>query len=151
MPSLHTHSRCPEIDEGGFTLAEVIVSLAILVTVAVAVTSLILTSMRATSENQLKVTAANLAQQDVQKMRALSDSQLTDQIVSTTAAVTVGRTVFSLRRSVVQCNASTTGGTVSYSCGSSGTCAAGSYKSVSTVVAWPRGFRTVQLATRIAC
>lgn len=137
--------------DDGFTLAEVLVALSVLMIVLLAASYLVLGSMKAASNNQLAVTATNLAQEDLQRMRALNQSA-NAQIVSGTAQQTVGPTTFTLTRTVTQCTASTSGGVVTYSCGATAsTCGAGGYKSVNTSVSWNGTHRPIALMTRIAC
>lgn len=145
-------SASPSRRDEGFTLAEVIVSLSILVIVAASVSALVIRSLQATSATQMRVTATNLAEQDLAQMRALNSANKTAQIVNATSTPAVGINTFTLTRTVTQCNASTGGGPVTYSCGGTGpTCAAGSYKTVTTSISWPKSGRPVVLTTRIAC
>lgn len=124
-------------NDAGFTLAEVIVSLTILTTVAIAASALVLNLLRTTRATQLRVSATNIAQQDLQKMRALNSPTDSSAIVSSTSDQTIDGIAYTIVRTVTLVPNATP-------------CSVGGYRIVNTTVT-PRNGRSVSLTTRIAC
>lgn len=125
-------------DDQGFTLAEVIVAMGILFVVAVSATALVINLMRTASTTQYRVTATNIAEQDLQKMRALNTPTTADQIVSATTAQKVGALEYEIHRTVTLVP-------------STSPCSTGGYRIVQTTVTPHNNARSVTLTTRIAC
>lgn len=120
----------------GFTLAETLVALAILVVVGISATALVINLLRTSRATQLRITATNLAQQDLQRMRAINDPSTSSAIVSATLLQVVGGTSYTIARTVTS---------------SATPCVSGGYRTVTTTVTPTNSTRAVTLATRLAC
>lgn len=118
-------------------MAEVIVSMAILFVVAIAATSLVINLMRTARATQLRVTATNIATQDLQQMRALNALHV-DQITSGSTTTTVSGLTYTISRTVTMVPATSP-------------CTSGGYRIVQTTVTPRSSTRPVTLTTRIAC
>jgi len=142
----------PTARDEGFSLVEVLVALMILVVVAVAAVALVVNLIRTSRATALRIAATNVAQQDVQTMRAVNLTPAAPtSIISATTSTTVGSTMFSVARTVQVCIAPSQFSSV-YSCVASGsTCPPGGYRTVTTAVSWPTAVHPVELRTRLAC
>lgn len=135
--------------DAGFTLTEVLVSLALLVIVAVATAALVLNLIKASRSTQLRVTATNLAQQDLQQMRSKNNADHESEIDSATRTIAVGNSSYTLTRTVTICTPSTSA--LPDTCGANTTdCPVGRYRIVQTAVR-PQQGGSITLSTRIAC
>jgi len=141
-----TFSRCDtdpkaiETDERtgdeGFTLAEVIVSIALFTIISFSVMFALVTLVKYTAVTQNRVAAANLARQEIEKLRGENGtlSQL-DLTASTITLKGVSYTVTPL-----------------LSPAGNATCTPGSYRNATVKVSWnDSGSRTVRYDTVLSC
>jgi prepilin-type N-terminal cleavage/methylation domain-containing protein len=123
--------------DAGFTLVEVMVSLVLFGVVAGASVTAITTSSRTNNTARDRVTAANLAQADIQQARALRYPSYPAAVAS--HPVTVGTKRYTVNRSV------------STTCPSVWTPGAVTSMQVTTTVTWPGTTTPVVVATEISC
>jgi len=136
---LRLHSAA---DDDGFSLLEVVVSFVLFAIVASAATAAVGNSIRTSDTTARRVEATQVAQQDIEKARAMKPAQISATGYPIT--VTAGSGTFTVTR------------TVSYSSGTScpGTPVAGTqyYLNVTDVVTWPgNDGRTVRMDTVLSC
>jgi prepilin-type N-terminal cleavage/methylation domain-containing protein len=134
------HRRDSAAADAGFTMIEVVVALVVFSVVAAASVTALTSAMRADTTTQLRVVAANLAQQDLAQAGALQYPSYPAAVSAHT--VTVGSKTFSLARTLP------TG-----SCPSTRSTSVTSMQ-VATTVSWPQDngtTGTLTEATVIAC
>jgi type II secretory pathway pseudopilin PulG len=132
--------QSPEADgrtgEEGFTLAEVIVSIGLFTVISFAVMFALVTLVKYTGVTQNRVAAANLARQEVEKLRGQNSTlSLLDSAAST---VTLKGTTYTV--------------TPILSPAANATCAAGAARNVTVQVTWNNsGNRSVRYDTVLSC
>ena len=134
--------RTASDSDGGFSLLEVVVSFALFAIVAAAATAAVANSIRTSDSTAQRVEATQIAQQDIEKARALKPAQIS--VTGYPLVVTAGARSFTVTR------------TINYSTGSScpSTRVAGSeyYLNVTDVVTWSGDTtRSVRMDTVLAC
>jgi type II secretory pathway pseudopilin PulG len=122
--------------EEGFTLAEVIVSIGLFTVISFAVMFALVTLVKYTGVTQNRVAAANLARQEVEKLRGQNSTlSLLDSSAST---ITLKGTTYTV--------------TPILSPAANATCAAGAARNVTVQVTWNNsGNRTVRYDTVLSC
>ena len=139
---VRTRSTARAKSDEGFTLVEVLVSLAVLLIIGAAAIPSLISLMTGSADAQYRVTATNLAQQDLSQERAIADRT---QVVATTGqSRTVGGRTFTLSRTVTSPTGKACSG--SYAVGFSP-----AYVDVTTTVTWTGATSPVVVATRLAC
>ncbi|MDQ1739083.1 MAG: hypothetical protein QOE53_735 [Pseudonocardiales bacterium] len=126
----------PATADEGFTMAEVVVSIALFTVVSFAVMLALVTLVKLTGVTQNRVAASNLARQEVEKLRGQNStlSQL-DAAASTVALKGISFTV-----------------TPIMSPAATATCAAGASRRVTVKVSWKdSSIRTVRYDTVLSC
>lgn len=133
-------------EDGGFTLVEAVVSLTIFVIVAAAAALALLTGITGNNASSDRVGAAQVAQQESDRARAMSRTDLTASPTVTSTA-TRGAKQYSVRRTV-----SYLGGSSCPTALPSGTATATPREiQVNVVVTVPGSGRTVTMDTVLAC
>jgi Tfp pilus assembly protein PilV len=124
------------IDDDGFTLAEVVVSIALFTVVSFAVMMALVTLVKLTAVTQNRVAASNLARQEVERLRGQNSTlSLLDAAVST---VTLKGTSFAVTPIMVPA--------------ANATCAPGAARNVTVKVTWKdSGSRSVRYDTVLSC
>jgi prepilin-type N-terminal cleavage/methylation domain-containing protein len=107
-------------DDSGFTLAEVLVSLGLFVVISVTAMYGLITTLKLTNVTKDRVAAANLATQELERLRSQNETDA--QLDSTVRTVTLRGIAFTV--------------TPSLSPAANADCAPGSARSVSVVVTW---------------
>ncbi len=136
LPTMRSSQRGPQrpslLSDRGFSIIEVLVSALMVILIASATARALISSSHFTADERLRSQADSVAAQDQERLRGLSDLQLT-QLESTpqSRTVTLGGTTFTIASS--DTSMGTTGNT-----GCSSTAAA-YYKIVSTI-SWPEAF-----------
>jgi type II secretory pathway pseudopilin PulG len=122
--------------EEGFTLAEVIVSIALFTVISFSVMFALVTLVKYTGVTQNRVAAANLARQEVEKLRGQNSTlSLLDSAAST---VTLKGTTYTV--------------TPILSPAANAICAAGAARNVTVQVSWNNsGSRSVRYDTVLSC
>ncbi|MEO7263031.1 MAG: hypothetical protein ABI047_17520 [Jatrophihabitantaceae bacterium] len=134
------HSRQSEPpasgDDDGFTLAEVVVSLALFTVVSFAVMLAMITLVKLTGVTQNRVAASNLARQEVERLRGQNSTA--SQLDATALTVALKGTSFTV--TPVMTPAATA------------VCAAGAFRNVTVKVSWTdSSTRTVRYDTVLSC
>jgi prepilin-type N-terminal cleavage/methylation domain-containing protein len=135
-------ARCRP-DDAGFTLIEVVVSFVIFAIVAASATAAIVNGIGSSRVTKDRVAAANVAQQEIQRLEATAPSDIPLGTSSTPAPV--GNETFTVARTITNSPASTP---------CSQTVSAGTAHTVNVhvEVSWPNSQgRSVQMDTVIAC
>lgn len=123
--------------ESGFTLIEAVVSIVLFAVVATASVVAVADSTKSSVRTRDRVTATNLAQQDLAQLRSLGNRTT---ITSTTKSVTVGGRAYTVKR------------TVTGACPAVSTLTSTSKITVSTNVSWATSTNAaVTIATVLAC
>jgi len=123
-------------DDGGFTLAEVIVSIALFTVVSFAVTLALVTLVKLTGVTQNRVAASNLARQEVEKLRGQNSTA--SQLDATPSTVALKGARFTV--TPVMTPAATA------------PCAPGASRNVTIKVSWrDSSTRTVRYDTVLSC
>lgn len=139
--------------DNGFALIEALVSFVVLIVIATAATTLVISLIVASHTAQLRVAATNIALQDLAEVRDLNTQALATPSVG--ASITnksgvqtqVGNASFTLTRSV-QIYATGSAGDAPVS----GTaCSPSQYRLVTTTVTWVGAKRPVTISTRLGC
>jgi Tfp pilus assembly protein PilV len=122
--------------DGGFTLAEVVVSIALFTVVSFAVMMALVNLVKITGATQNRVAASNLARQEVEKLRGQNSTlSLLD---ATALTVALKGTTFTV--TPIMTPAATA------------TCAPGAARNVTVKVSWKdSSFRTVRYDTVLSC
>lgn len=135
---LRVPSRCADAaSDAGFTLIEVVVSLVLFAVVAGSSVTAIANATRTTNTARDRVTAANLAQADLQSARALQYPNYPAAVAAHT--VTAGNKTFTVQRSI------------STSCPALWTPGLPTSMQVTTTVIWPGAKAPLVVATEISC
>jgi len=122
--------------DAGFTIAEVVVSIALFVIISVAVTSALLTLVKYTGVTQNRVAAANLARQEIEQLRGQNSTM--EALDSGPSSVTLQGTTFTV--------------TPLLSPAANASCAPGASRNATVTVSWPHsGSRTVRYDTVLSC
>lgn len=116
-------------DDGGFTLVEAVVAMAVFAVVASVTLGLIVATGRVAGGNIRRTAAANLAMRQIEAVRSTSALSIPDGLQTSTR--TVGGTLYTIKQNA---NYLASGATTSV-CASSGSSLA--YKLVSVTVTWP--------------
>lgn len=129
-------------DDSGFTLIEVVVSLVIFAVVAAASVTALSSATRTSNTSRDRVAAANVAQADLEQVRALQYPNYPTAVTAHT--VTVGNRTYTVSRAITT------------TCPSVWTPGQPTSMQVTTTVSWnaldtATHTRTVALATEIAC
>lgn len=123
-------------DDDGFTMAEVVVSLALFTVVSFAVMLAMVTLVKLTGVTQHRVAASNLARQEVEKLRGQNSTS--SQLDATASTVTLKGTSFTI--TPIMTPAATA------------TCAPGASRNVTVKVSWnDSSNRTVRYDTVLSC
>ena len=123
-------------EDAGFTLAEVIVSIALFTVISFSVMFALITLVKYTAVTQNRVAAANLARQEVEKLRGQN---------STLTQLDVGAATVSLKGTTYTV-------TPVMSPAANVTCAAGASRNVTVTVTWNNsGTRSVRYDTVLSC
>lgn len=123
-------------DDDGFTMAEVVVSLALFTVVSFAVMLAMVTLVKLTGVTQHRVAASNLARQEVEKLRGQNSTA--SQLDATASTVTLKGTSFTI--TPIMTPAATA------------TCAPGASRNVTVKVSWnDSSNRTVRYDTVLSC
>ena len=122
--------------DGGFTLAEVVVSIALFAVVSFAVMSALVTLVKLTGVTQNRVAASNLARQEIEKLRGQNSTlSLLDATASTVALKGTSFTITPIMNPAA-----------------TATCAAGASRNVTVKVSWKdSSIRTVRYDTVLSC
>jgi prepilin-type N-terminal cleavage/methylation domain-containing protein len=107
-------------DDSGFTLAEVLVSLGLFVVISVTATYGLITTLKLTDVTKDRVVAANLATQELERLR--SQNAANAQLDSTARTVTLRGQSFTVTPSLTPA--------------ATANCATGSSRKVSVIVTW---------------
>ena len=131
-----TRQDGPPAADDGFTLAEVVVSIALFTVVSFAVMTSLVTLVKLTGATQNRVAASNLARQEVEKLRGQNSTlSLLD---ATSSTVALKGTTFTI--APVMTPAATA------------TCAPGAARNVTVKVSWKdSSFRSVRYDTVLSC
>jgi type II secretory pathway pseudopilin PulG len=122
--------------EAGFTLAEVVVSIAMFTVISFSVMLALVTLVKYTGVTQNRVAAANLARQEIEKIR-LQNSTV-NQLDSAAATVTLKGITYTV--TPIMSPAANSG------------CAAGATRNVTVTVTWNNsGSRSVRYDTVLSC
>jgi len=122
--------------EQGFTLAEVIVSIALFTVISFSVMFALVTLVKYTAVTQNRVAAANLARQEVEKLRG--ENSTLSQLDLTAATITLKGVNYTVRPVL------SPAGNV--------TCAAGASRNATVTVTWnDSGSRSVRYDTVLSC
>jgi len=133
-------------DEGGFTLAEVIVAIAVFMVVMVATTSALVTVIKTTRFTRDRVAASSIARQTIERLRAQSNTGHSLDIGALPTQVVYGQT-YTATVCMTRDADSTT-----YSCAAVPACLSGHQWNVTVTVDWTTSdSRRVQYDTVIAC
>lgn len=125
-----------EDHDDGFTLAEVVVSLALFTVVSFAVMLAMITLVKLTGVTQHRVAASNLARQEVEKLRGQNSTA--SQLDATASTVTLKGTSFTI--TPIMTPAATAA------------CAPGAARNVTVKVSWnDSSNRTVRYDTVLSC
>lgn len=125
-----------DADDDGFTLAEVVVSLALFTVVSFAVMLAMVTLVKLTGITQHRVAASNLARQEVEKLRGQNSTA--SQLDAAASTVTLKGTSFTI--TPIMTPAATA------------TCAPGAARNVTVKVSWnDSSTRTVRYDTVLSC
>jgi type II secretory pathway pseudopilin PulG len=131
-----TKRQPADSDEAGFTLAEVIVSIAMFTVISISVMLALVTLVKYTAVTQNRVAAANLARQEIEKIR-LQNSTVS-QLDSGAATVSLKGTIYTV--------------TPTMSPAANAGCAAGATRNVTVTVTWNNsGSRSVRYDTVLSC
>jgi type II secretory pathway pseudopilin PulG len=133
-------TQSPEADgrtgEEGFTLAEVIVSIGLFTVISFAVMFALVTLVKYTAVTQNRVAAANLARQEVEKLRG--ENSTLSQLDLSASTVTLKGTTYTV--------------TPVMSPAGNATCNAGAARNVTVKVTWNNsGSRSVRYDTVLSC
>ncbi|MDQ1743186.1 MAG: hypothetical protein QOE23_1525 [Pseudonocardiales bacterium] len=131
----HRTSRSPAGDDG-FTMAEVVVSIALFTVVSFAVMMALATLVKLTGVTQNRVAASNLARQEVEKLRGQNSTlSLLDADASTVALKGTSFTITPVMTPAANV-----------------TCAPGASRNVTVKVSWKdSSIRTVRYDTVLSC
>ena len=129
------HGRARRTDDRGFSLVESVTAFTIFMIVASAATWWLVKTVQLTGLTRDRVTAANLATQQLEKLRGESNA---------------GQSLDSGAKSVVV-HGGTFTVTTSLTPGSTATCATGSSRQVSISVTWPAATTPVRYDSVLAC
>jgi prepilin-type N-terminal cleavage/methylation domain-containing protein len=122
--------------DDGYTLAEVIVSLALFVVLSVSATIAIVNLVQITRVTQSRVAAGNLARQEIERLRGQNST--VSQLDTSAQTVILKGTAFTL--------------TPTMNPSASSVCAAGASRNVSVTVSWNNsGTRSVRYDTVLSC
>jgi type II secretory pathway pseudopilin PulG len=122
--------------EEGFTLAEVIVSIALFTVISFSVMFALVTLVKYTGVTQSRVAAANLARQEVEKLRG--ENSTLSQLDSAASTVTLKGTTYTI--------------TPVLSPAANATCNPGAARNVTVKVTWSNsGSRSVRYDTVLSC
>jgi type II secretory pathway pseudopilin PulG len=122
--------------DAGFTLAEVIVSIALFTVISFSVMFALVTLVKYTAVTQNRVAAANLARQEIEKLRG-QNSTLT-QLDTGASTVSLKGTTYTV--------------TPKMNPAANTTCAAGASRNVTVTVTWNNsGTRSVRYDTVLSC
>ena len=140
LRSAGANPQSPDADERtgeeGFTLAEVIVSIALFTVISFSVMFALVTLVKFTGVTQNRVAAANLARQEIEKLRG-QNSTLSQLDVSASTVSLKGITYTVTPVMTPAANA---------------TCAAGAFRNVTVNVTWNNsGSRSVRYDTVLSC
>jgi type II secretory pathway pseudopilin PulG len=127
----------PIARDGGFTILEALVSITLFAILAGASTTVIATAIGTNNTAQDRVTAANLAQADIQRARALQYPSYPAAVPA--HVVMVGTKKFTVAR------------TISTTCPALWTPGQPTSMQVTTTVTWPGSPSSVAVATEISC
>lgn len=132
-------------DDAGFTVLECLVAFVLFAVLAGASTMAIVNANQTSNSSRDRVTAADLAQQDIQQARSLRDGVYPQAVAAHT--VTVGTKRYTVSRSVTACPATTDSNNQAL------TWQPGQVTSmqVTTTVTWTGSPARIQFATEIAC
>lgn len=131
-----TRQREKAPDDDGFTMAEVVVSLALFTVVSFAVMLAMVTLVKLTGVTQHRVAASNLARQEVEKLRGQNSTA--SQLDATASTVTLKGTSFTI--TPIMTPAATAA------------CAPGASRNVTVKVSWnDSSNRTVRYDTVLSC
>jgi prepilin-type N-terminal cleavage/methylation domain-containing protein len=122
--------------DDGFTLAEVIVSIALFTIMSVAVISALVTLVKLTAVTQNRVAASNLARQEIEKLRGQNGT--VSQLDSAALSVALKGTTYTV--------------TPIMSPAATASCAPGAARNVTVKVSWnDSGSRSVRYDTVLSC
>ena len=122
--------------EAGFTLAEVVVSIALFTVISFSVMFALVTLVKYTAVTQNRVAAANLARQEIEKLRGQN---------STLSQLDIGAATVSLKGTTYTV-------TPTMSPAANATCAPGAARNVTVTVTWNNsGSRSVRYDTVLSC
>ena len=126
----------PATDDEGFTLAEVVVSIALFTVVSFAVMMALVTLVKLTGVTQNRVAASNLARQEVEKLRGQNSTlSLLDATASTVALKGTSFTITPIMNPAANV-----------------TCAPGASRNVTVKVSWTdSSTRSVRYDTVLSC
>jgi Tfp pilus assembly protein PilV len=119
-------------EDAGFTLAEAIVAFTLFLVLVTSATWWLVKTVQLTTTNRDKVAAANLATQEIERLRG--EANLIQQLDATTHVVTLHNTDY----------------TVSPVFTPAGSCAIGATRAVTVTVSWPGG-NPVRYDSVLAC
>jgi prepilin-type N-terminal cleavage/methylation domain-containing protein len=123
-------------DDEGFTLAEVLVAIALFVIVSVASMTALYTLVKSTAITRNRVSAANLARQEIERLRGQNLNAAA--LDSTAIPVTLKGTAFTITPTMTPT--------------ATGTCAPGASRQVTVRVSWNNsGNRSVRYDTVLSC
>lgn len=123
-------------DDDGFTLVEVLVAMTLFVIISVSALASLITLEQVTNMTQKRVTASNLARQEIERLRG--ENLSVSQLDAAATYPSVGGTKYTITPTMAP------GATV--------TCTAGSSRQVTVVVSWnASGARSVRYDTVLSC
>lgn len=129
--------------DAGFTLIEALVSLTIFAIVSAAAVTAVVTGIMSTHLTTTRVAATNIAQQDIQKARAVDPSQVSDAGYPLT--VTQGNTTYTVTRQISYAPAG------SPSCPATPTAGGPFYVNLTDTVTWTGQHHPIRVDAVIAC
>lgn len=129
------HRRARTTEDAGFTLLESLAAFTIFIVVASAATWWLIKTVQLTGQTRDRVTAADLATQQLEKLRG--ESNAGQSLDSALKSVVVHNVTFSV--------------TTSLNPGSTATCATGASRQVSVSVTWPAATTPVRYDSVLAC
>jgi prepilin-type N-terminal cleavage/methylation domain-containing protein len=135
--------RTEQRGDTGFSLIEAVVSMTIFAIVSTAAVTAVLTGITSTHLTTTRVTASNIAQQDIQSARAEAPAQVS--AVGYPRTVTQGITTYTVSRQVSFSPAGSSG------CPSAGTAGGPFYVNVTDTVTWTGQHSPVRVDAVIAC
>lgn len=124
------------IDDDGFTLAEVVVSIALFTVMSFAVMLALVTLVKLTAVTQNRVAASNLARQEIERLRGQNGTA--SQLDAAVPPVTLKGTTYTITPIMTP--------------GATATCAPGAARNVTVKVTWKdSGARSVRYDTVLSC